>query len=79
MVSGLVNSAMSATIPLTHQLLPIWCSAAKRRDVPIGDILPFRITPAATTSMALTCRWRSRPQHQKRSKAPGAVFVCFRR
>src|SRR5215470_2267597 len=26
------------------------------------------IAPTATTSMALTCRWRSRPQHQKRKR-----------
>jgi len=28
--------------------------------------------PAATTSMALTCRWRSRPQDQKRKSAGGS-------
>jgi hypothetical protein len=48
------------------------------RKVPIGDILPFRITPAATTSMALTCRWRSRPQHQKRSLCvPSSISLVF--
>ena len=31
------DSAMSATGPLTPQLLPIWCSAAKRRDVPTAE------------------------------------------
>jgi hypothetical protein len=32
-----VDFAMSATGPLTPQLLPIWCSAANRRDVPTTD------------------------------------------
>ena len=32
-------------------------------------LLRIVVTPAATTSMALMCRWRSRPQHQKRSSA----------
>ena len=41
----------------------------------IGDILPSRITPAATTSMALTFRWRSRPQHQLRTSNFGCLRV----
>ena len=63
-----VDFAMSATGPLTPQLLPIWCGAANRRNVPIGDILPIPATPAATTSTALTCQRRSRPQRHKRTQ-----------
>jgi hypothetical protein len=35
-----------------------------RRDPVHAPLLRIVVTPAATTSMALTCRWRSRPQHQ---------------
>src|SRR5215469_8573238 len=35
-----------------------------RRDPVHAALLRIVVTPAATTSMALTCRWRSRPQHQ---------------
>src|SRR5258706_2456276 len=38
-----------------------------RRNPLHGAILQIVVTTAATTSMALTCRWRSRPQHQKRT------------
>src|SRR6516225_2815478 len=38
-----------------------------RRDPVHAALLRIVVTPAATTSMALTCRWRSRPQHQDRS------------
>src|SRR4029077_15556669 len=38
-----------------------------RRDAVHAALLRIVVTPAATTSMALTCRWRSRPQHQKRT------------
>src|SRR6516162_8891533 len=40
-----------------------------RRDPVHATLLRIVVTPAATTSMALTCRWRSRPQHQKRTLA----------
>src|SRR5215469_16767254 len=40
-----------------------------RRDPVHAALLRIVVTPAATTSMALTCRWRSRPQHQNRSDA----------
>ena len=33
----LVCSVMSAIGPLTPQLLPNWCGAANRRDVPVAD------------------------------------------
>src|SRR5437899_6546664 len=36
-----------------------------RRDRLHAHLLPIVVTPSATTSMALTCRWRSRPQHQE--------------
>src|SRR5476649_2317196 len=39
------------------------------RNLLHGAILQIVVTTAATTSMALTCRWRSRPQHQKRISA----------
>src|SRR5678809_1430819 len=41
----------------------------------------LRIVGALTapTSMALTCRWRSRPQHQKRSLDHLVVACEFRR
>ena len=38
-----------------------------RRDPVQAALLRIVVTPAATTSMALTCRWRSRPQHQFRT------------
>src|ERR1700751_4601298 len=38
-----------------------------RRHTLHADLLQTVVTPLATTSMALTCRWRSRPQHQKRT------------
>src|SRR5215469_15120058 len=38
-----------------------------RRDPVHAALLRIVVTPAATTSMALTCRWRSRPQHQNRT------------
>src|SRR3954452_9050906 len=39
----------------------------------------LRIAGALTapTSMALTCRWRSRPQHQKRTLAPQQTASLF--
>src|SRR6266436_2365383 len=40
-----------------------------RRDRLHAHLLPIVVTPSATTSMALTCRWRSRPQHQKLTPA----------
>src|SRR5258708_37670329 len=39
---------------------------ADRRNPLHGAILRIVVITAATASMALTCRWRSRPQHQKR-------------
>jgi hypothetical protein len=33
------------------------------------------VTPSATTSMALTCRWRSRPQHHKQTS--DCCWTCF--
>jgi hypothetical protein len=36
--ASFVDSAMSATGPLTPQLLPIWCGAASQRNVPSADI-----------------------------------------
>src|SRR5260370_1901453 len=41
-----------------------------RRDAVHAALLRIVVTPAATTSMALTCRWRSRPQHQKLTSVP---------
>src|SRR6516165_9929770 len=38
-----------------------------RRDPVHAALLRIVVTPAATTSMALTCRWRSRPQHHCRT------------
>src|SRR5260221_2657232 len=38
-----------------------------RRNPLHGAILQIVVTTAATTSMALTCRWRSRPQHQEQT------------
>src|SRR6516162_264958 len=38
-----------------------------RRDPVHAALLRIVVTPAATTSMALTCRWRSRPQHQEQT------------
>src|SRR5215472_8706697 len=38
-----------------------------RRDPVHAALLRIVVTPAATTSMALTCRWRSRPQHHYRT------------
>src|SRR5215472_14910665 len=40
-----------------------------RRDPVHAALLRIVVTPAATTSMALTCRWRSRPQHHNRTSA----------
>src|SRR5262249_24998534 len=39
----------------------------------------LRIVGASTapTSMALPCRWRSRPQHQKRTNAPQQIASLF--
>src|SRR5258706_4381191 len=47
-----------------------------RRNPLHGAILQIVVTTAATTSMALTCRWRSRPQHQKRTlfALPPSIF-----
>jgi hypothetical protein len=36
---------------------------------------PNQVTPSAT--LALTCRWRSRPQHQERTSSGGLTLVCF--
>src|SRR5467141_2305028 len=50
-----------------------------RRDRLHAHLLPIVVTPSATTSMALTCRWRSRPQHQDRTSpdfAPNARPSC---
>src|SRR5262245_13107811 len=40
----------------------------------------LRIVGALTapTSMALACRWRSRPQHQKRTKCAAAKSIAIR-
>src|SRR4029077_20735010 len=38
-----------------------------RRDLVHAALLRIVVAPAATTSMALTCRWRSRPQHHDRT------------
>src|SRR5882724_3960293 len=54
-----------------------------RRNPLHGAILRIVVTTAATTSMALTCRWRSRPQHQERTnrtlgerrRLPRAVLI----
>jgi hypothetical protein len=44
-----------------------------RRD-PLHAALPrIVVTPSATTSVALTCRWRSRPQHHNRTLAAPAL------
>jgi hypothetical protein len=40
-----------------------------RRDAVHAALLRIVVTPAATTSMALTCRWRSRPQHEKQIRS----------
>jgi len=79
-----VDSVMSATRPLTPQLLPNWCGAASdamchvwttsryrdRLSWPFACPAPRIVAaPSATTSMAPTCRWRSRPLHQKRKIA----------
>src|SRR4029077_4069542 len=41
-------------------------------------VLAIVVTPKATTPVALTCRWRSRPQHQQLT--PGSSLVPrFRR
>src|SRR5262245_47628324 len=40
-----------------------------RRDHLHGWLLRIVATSTATTSLALTCRWRSRPQHQLRTHA----------
>jgi hypothetical protein len=41
--------------------------ATDRCDPLHADLLRIALTPSATTSMALTWRWRSRPQHQERT------------
>ena len=47
-----------------------------RRDRLHICLLQIVVTSAATTSWALTCRWRSRPQHQDRKylKRPSALL-----
>jgi len=37
------------------------------RDRLHACLLRIVVTPSATTSMALTCPWESRPQHQKQT------------
>src|SRR6266478_2325636 len=39
-----------------------------RRNPLHAAFLRIVVTPSATTSVALTCRWRSRPQHQERTQ-----------
>src|SRR5205807_3790500 len=45
------------------------------RDRLHGLAPPNQVTPLATMVVALTCRWRSRPQHQKRTISMGAPFT----
>src|SRR5215475_6080006 len=54
---------MSVTCPLYPQLLSNWCGAAKRRDVPIGDILSIPVAWAENTLIAPSSRQRRRPHH----------------
>src|SRR5262252_9865134 len=49
------------TVDLKNRLSDV---ETDRRDPWHAALLRIVVTPAATTSMALTCRWRSRPQHQ---------------
>src|SRR6516165_4505474 len=41
-----------------------------RRDPVHAALLRIVVTPSATTSMALTCQWRSGPQHQELTFRP---------
>ena len=43
-----VDPAMSVTCPLYPQLLPSWCGAAKRRDVPTTDIASILMIAGAS-------------------------------
>src|SRR6266700_1859326 len=45
------------------------------RDRLHGLAPPNQVTPLATMVVALTCRWRSRPQHHKRTISMGAPFT----
>src|SRR5438128_4030381 len=46
-----------------------------RRDSLHGPVLRIRSPPWRPRSVALTCRWRSRPQHQKR-KSADLITTC---
>src|SRR5664279_5825115 len=54
----------------------------ERSDVPLADIAASVGTSTAPTFMALTCRWRSRPQHQSvsythlRAHETDSYLVC---
>src|SRR6516162_7039316 len=52
------------TVDLKNRLRDV---ETDRRDPLHAALLRIVVTPAATTSMALTCRWRSRPQHHNRT------------
>src|ERR1700759_4177419 len=54
------------TVDLKNRLRDV---ETDRRDLVHAALLRIVVAPAATTSMALTCRWRSRPQHQNRKWA----------
>jgi hypothetical protein len=45
-------------------------SPSSRRDHLHAWFLRIVVTSTATTSLALTCRWRSRPQHQILTSCP---------
>src|SRR5208282_2549556 len=51
-------------VDLKDRLRNIETNRRDRVHVQLPQILA---APSATTSMALTCQWRSRPQHQKRT------------
>src|SRR5215469_16649362 len=55
------------TVDLKNRLSDV---ETDRRDPWHAALLRIVVTPAATTSMALTCRWRSRPQHQEPTSPP---------
>src|SRR5262249_602325 len=47
-----------------------------RRDHLHGWLLRIVATSTATTSLALTCRWRSRPQHHKPTFVRRSGWAC---
>src|SRR5438067_9502602 len=66
-LAGSVN-----TVHLKHRLRDV---EADRRNRLHSWLLRIVGALAAPTSMALACRWRSRPQHQLRTQAAKGTFI----